>query len=180
MHGPGRSNGRCDDATGAVNTIQSDAIPLRLEAGISSSSGLDIVQYVYPDVAQDDALRVARLDGTLAYELAPDGSSAPATPSDLDEQVINPLNAMPDLGMFPSVIDAIAGGVTGALRIAGLAEQMANTNAQVVTLRAGVVVRRQDDNHILITIGQRSGSIAQHDGLEVSFERRRAGNRWVL
>lgn len=38
-----------DDVTGVSNTIDSPAVPLALEVGYSSTSGADVVQYVYAD-----------------------------------------------------------------------------------------------------------------------------------
>jgi pimeloyl-ACP methyl ester carboxylesterase len=159
-----------DDATGASTVMESPAVPLTIEAGYSYS-GSDVVQYVYPDGGASDGVAVIRLDGQTAVELDANGGAAAASPGDLDGQTINPLTGMPDLSMFPSVIDAIAGGTT--------AQQLVAVNATVMQLSRGVSVRLSDPTHLQLSIATGVGGTT-NGGAEVSFERPRGSDRWVM
>jgi pimeloyl-ACP methyl ester carboxylesterase len=168
-----------DEATGAINTMQSEPIPFVLEAGYSLATGADIVQQVFSDLADDDPVRVIRLDGNSSLELGSDGSTAPAAPGDLDGEMLNPISTMPDLGMFPSLIDVIVSGETGAFKIASISERMMAVSANVIQVRSGVSARMVDADHISLSIGSGGGRAA--DGLlEVSFERNRRNRGWIL
>ncbi len=164
-----------DDASGVAHTIEAPAVALILEAGYSSSTGADVLQYVFEDNGEIDGVRVIRLDGQIAYEIGPDGGPSPAAPGDLDGQAVNPLAAMPDLSMFPSVIDAIASGQTGFLKIGALATQMETANAKVMSLPNGIAARMLDPSHLSLSTSARGSG-----GTEVSFELPARGNRWVL
>jgi pimeloyl-ACP methyl ester carboxylesterase len=168
-----------DESTGATNTMQSDPIPFVLEAGYSLETGADLVQQVFSDLAADDPVRVIRLDGNRSIELGADGSTAPAAPSDLDGSVLNPIATMPDLGMFPSLIDAIAGGETGAFKVSSIADQMTLVSARVVQIRSGVSARMLDADHLSLVIGG-SGARGGDGTLEVSFQRNPQNRGWIL
>jgi hypothetical protein len=111
-----------DAVTGETNTIESPAVPLTIEAGYSLATGADVIQYVYADNGEATGVRVIRLDGQTAYELDAAGNPAEPAPGDLDGETVNVLDGMPDLSMFPSVIDVIAGGATGFVNVRALSD----------------------------------------------------------
>lgn len=147
-----------DENTGVSDTLPSDPIPYRLEAGYSLATGADLVQHVYPTDGSEDGVATIRVDGSTAQEL--DASGAPAAPSDgdLTGETVNPLTGMPDLSMFPSVIDAIANGETGALRVATIADQMVALQASSAQVRPGVMARMIDETHLDVSVADTKGS----------------------
>jgi pimeloyl-ACP methyl ester carboxylesterase len=169
-----------DDATGAIHTLQSDPVPFVLEAGFSPSTGADVVQHVYSDLTDDDRLRVVRIDGNTAVELSADGTPAPAAPGDLDGEVMNPLAGVPDLGMFPSVIDAIVGGQTGSFRIGALADQLAGVSASVVQFAGGVSARLVSENRLELRLASSPSPRSSAGGIEIAYDRRQRAEPWVV
>ena len=116
------------------------------------------MQHVYPAGESEDGVATIRVDGSTAQELDGSGAPAAAADGDLSGEMVNPLGGMPDLGMFPSVIDAIANGETGAFRVGLVADQMISLKAHAVQVRSGVVVRMVDDTHLDLIVSATRGA----------------------
>lgn len=93
---------------------------------------------------------------------------------------MNALDGMPDLSMFPSVIDVIAGGATGFVNIQAVSAQMESVNATVSQLAGGVVVRLADKDHLTVSLAETRGGLGGTSSIEVSFQRGGRGEGWVL
>lgn len=164
-----------DDATGAVTVMPAPDVHFRLEVGHSPTSGLDVYQHVIePREGGDETLRVIRVEGNVASEFGYDGLPAEPSPSDLDGSEANPLGGMPDLGMFPSLIEAVVSGNTGFVRMGALADKLGSVNASVVELSTGVSVRRLDADHIVLRVR------TQPDASNETLFARSARGDWVL
>jgi pimeloyl-ACP methyl ester carboxylesterase len=164
-----------DDVTGEVTVMTAPEIGFQLEVGYSPATGLDVYQHVLsPREGGDESLRVIRVEGNVASEIGHDGLPAEPAPSDLDGSLANPLIGMPDLGMFPSIIDAIVGGGAGFLRLGELAGKLDSINASVVEVASGTSLRKMDDSHIVLSMRPQ-----RDEQSEVLFSRTPRGE-WVL
>ena len=169
-----------DPATGLADTMPSAPIPYRLEAGYSIATGADIVQHTYQPDEADDGVSTIRITGASAEEL--DASGSPAAPADGDVtgEIVNPLSGMPDLGMFPSVIDAIVSGETGAFRVAAIANRMIALNTVSITMQSGVSARFVDDTHLDFSVADtKTAGRGRRGSVDARFARQPDGG-WVL
>jgi len=169
-----------DPATGVADTMPSSPIPYRLEAGYSIATGDDIVQHTYQPDEADDGVSTIRITGASAEELDANGNPAAPADGDLTGEIVNPLSGMPDLGMFPSVIDAIANGETGAFRVAAIADRMIALNTASLAVRSGVSARFVDDTHLDLSVADTKTTGRERRGsVDARFARQPDGG-WVL
>ena len=121
------------------------------------------------------------MDGNHAVELAADGSPAAPADGDLTGETVNPLSSLPDLSMFPSILEAFGGsGGDPGPQVRVLANSLADLNAQSAELPQGITARLIDGTHFELSVANADRSAADQPRVVASFVKVGDAQDWVL